>query len=293
VSGARWLGRAALALAGMVLGCAAWAFWLEPRRLVFRELSLAVPSWPAELGDLRLALISDLHVGSPYWTPERIAGLVTETNQRRPDLVLLAGDYLINGVKFGTWVDPEAIARELGALRAPLGVVAVLGNHDWWNGGARVRRALESQGIVVLENQAQAFTRAGHEFYVVGVGDLQTRHAAVTAALAQVPATKPFLVLTHDPDVFPAIDERASLTLAGHTHGGQVCLPWIGCPIVPSVYGQRFVAGHVVERGRHLFVTSGVGTSIFPVRFGVPPEVVLLTLRRSARQTSGARTNPP
>jgi uncharacterized protein len=277
-SGARWWGRVALALGGLVLGCALWAFWLEPRRLVFRELSLDVPRWPAELGDLRLALMSDLHVGSPYWDLERLERLVADTNRRRPDLVLLAGDYLINGVKFGSWVDPESIARALGALRAPLGIVAVLGNHDWWNGGARVRRALESQGIVVLENQAHAFLHAGREFYVVGVGDPQTEHAAVAEALGQVPATEPFLVLVHGPDVFPAIDDRASLTLAGHTHGGQVCLPWIGCPIVPSSYGQRFVSGHVVEGGRHLFVTSGVGTSIFPVRFGVPPEVVFLTL---------------
>ena len=276
----RWLGRASLALLGLCLvACAAWAFWLEPRRLVFRELRLDVPRWPAELGDLRLALISDLHIGSPYWDLERLGQLVEETNQRRPDLVLLAGDYLINGVKFGSWVAPEAIAQELGALQAPLGTVAVLGNHDWWNGGARVRRALESQGILVLENQAHSFSYAGHEFYVVGVGDLQTGHAAVRDALAQVPAEAPSLVLVHNPDVFPTIDDRPSLTLAGHTHGGQVCLPWIGCPVVPSYYGRRFVAGHVVEGGRHLFVTSGVGTSIFPVRFGVPPEVVFLTLR--------------
>ncbi|MEO8180032.1 MAG: metallophosphoesterase [Deltaproteobacteria bacterium] len=278
-SGARWPGRACLALVALALGCAVWAFWLEPRRLVFRELSLDVPRWPAELGGLRLALISDLHIGSPYWDLERLARLIAETNRRQPDLVLLAGDYLIDGVKFGSWVDPEAIARELGAVQAPLGTVAVLGNHDWWNDGVRVRRALESQGILVLENQAYAFTHAGREFYVVGVGDPLTGHAAVPEALAQVPPAAPFLVLVHGPDAFPAIDERASLTLAGHTHGGQVCLPWIGCPIVPSSYGQRFVAGHVVEGGRHLFITSGVGTSIFPVRFGVPPEVVLLRLR--------------
>jgi len=86
------------------------------------------------------------------------------------------------------------------------------------------------------------------------------------------------LVLSHEPDVFPQIDERASLTLAGHTHGGQVCLPLVGCPIVPSDYGQRFVSGHIVEHGRHLFVTTGVGTSIIAVRFGVPPEIAILSL---------------
>jgi predicted MPP superfamily phosphohydrolase len=268
-----------LALAGVALACAAWAFWLEPRRLVFRELSLDLPHWPAELGGLRLALISDLHVGSPHWDLPRLARLVEQTNQRQPDLVLLAGDYLIDGVKFGTWVDPESIARELGKLQAPLGTLAVLGNHDWWNDGPRVRRALQSQGIVVLENQVRELSHAGREFYVAGVGDPVTGHDAVREALAQVPAPAPFLVLVHSPDAFPEVDERASLTLAGHTHGGQVCLPWIGCPVVPSLYGQRFVAGHIVEGGRHLFITTGVGTSIFPVRFGVSPEVVLLSLR--------------
>jgi predicted MPP superfamily phosphohydrolase len=83
----------------------------------------------------------------------------------------------------------------------------------------------------------------------------------------------------HEPDTFVDIDDRPSLTLAGHTHGGQVRLPWLGRLVVPSSYGERFAAGHVVENGRHMFVTTGVGTSIFPVRFGVPPELVILTLR--------------
>jgi uncharacterized protein len=261
------------------LAVGAWPFWLEPRRLVFREERLDVPHWPAELSDLRLAVLSDLHVGSPYWGLERLAELVAEINARHPDAVLLAGDYLINGVKFGTWVDPESMARELGKLSTPLGTVAVLGNHDWWNNGRRVRRALESQGIIVLDNQARAFPHAGSAFWVAGVGDFLTSHDDVEQALAGVPAGVPLLVLTHNPDIFPQIDQRASLTLAGHTHGGQVKLPFVGRPVIPSDYGQRFAAGHVVEGDRHLFVTTGVGTSIMPVRWGVPPEVVFLSLR--------------
>lgn len=266
------------AVLGIIVLLGGWAFWFEPRRLVVHEERLDVPHWPEGLRDMRIALLSDLHVGSPYWHLPELEALVERVNREEPELVLLAGDYLINGVLFGRWVDPESIARVLGGLRAPLGVVAVLGNHDWWNDGHRVRRAFESEGIIVLENDAHAITRGNTRLFVVGLADQLTRRIRLDAALAQVPAADPLLVLVHEPDVFPAIPERASLTLAGHTHGGQVRLPLVGRPVIPSRYGQRYAAGHVVENGRHLFVTTGVGTSTLPVRFGVAPEMVLLEL---------------
>jgi predicted MPP superfamily phosphohydrolase len=271
--------RAGALLLWLACGLVAWALWFEPRRLVLREVPLELPGWPQPLVGLRVALMSDLHIGSPYWTLERLETLVEATNRERPELVLLAGDFLINGVLGGQWVDPESIARVLGGLRAPLGSVAVLGNHDWWNDGARVRRALEREGIVVLENQALALTRQGRRFFIAGLADQMTRRVALEQTLRQVPPGEPLLVLAHEPDIFPQIDARVSLTLAGHTHGGQVWLPLLGRLVVPSEYGQRYAAGHIVEDGRHLFVTTGVGTSIWPLRFGVPPEVVLLTLR--------------
>ena len=274
-----WRSRAALLLVLLAGALAAWALWFEPRRLVFRELPLELPGWPAPLVGMRVALMSDLHVGSPHWTLERLENLVADTNRQQPELVLIAGDFLINGVLGGHWVDPESIARVLGGLRAPLGTVAVLGNHDWWNDGERVRRALKQAGIVVLENEALPLMRQGRRFFVAGLADQMTRRVRLEATLAQVPAGEPLLVLTHEPDIFTEIDSRASLTLAGHTHGGQVWLPLVGRLVVPSEYGQRYAAGHVVEDGRHLFVTTGVGTSIWPIRFGVPPEVVLLSLR--------------
>lgn len=255
-----------------------WAFWFEPRRLVVHESTLDVPHWPEALRGTRVALLSDLHVGSPYWQLPELAQLVERVNGQSPELVLLAGDYLINGVPFGEWVDPESIARALGQLRAPLGVIAVLGNHDWWNDGHRVRRAFQSEGIVVLENEARAVTRAGRRFFVVGLADELTRRVRVDRAVANVPEGEPFLVLVHEPDVFRSVPDGAALTLAGHTHGGQVRLPLVGRLVVPSRHGQRYAAGHVVDDGRHLYVTTGVGTSIWPVRFGVPPEIALLTL---------------
>jgi predicted MPP superfamily phosphohydrolase len=264
---------AALAL---VLG--GWAFWLEPQQLVINRSTLNLPRWPQALRGLRVALLSDLHAGSPYWHVRELEQLVERVNAEQPELVLLAGDYMINGIPFGEWVDPESMARVLGRLRAPLGVVAVLGNHDWGNDGRRVWRALQSEGVVVLENQAHALTRNGVPFYVVGLADQLTRRVRIEEAVARVPGGAAYLVLVHEPDVFPRVPDGAALTLAGHTHGGQVRLPLLGRLVVPSRHGQRYAAGHVIDGGRHLFVTTGVGTSILPVRFGVPPEVALLML---------------
>jgi predicted MPP superfamily phosphohydrolase len=274
----RWLRRVGAGAALSLAALGIWAFWFEPSQLVVHEETLELPRWP-DGEPLRLALLSDLHVGSPHWGLTQLAQLVEETNASKPELVLLAGDYLINGVWLGTWVDPESIAMVLARLRAPLGVIAVLGNHDWWNDGERVRRAFTAQGIVVLENRALSVRRGAFEFFVVGLADVMTRNVDIQGSLAQVPAGAAQLVLSHEPDVFASMDERVALTLAGHTHGGQVRLPLLGRPVVPSSYGQRYAAGHVVEQGRHLFVTTGVGTSIIPVRFGVPPELVLLELR--------------
>lgn len=261
------------------MGLALWAFVVEPSRLVVKHVDLALPRWKNTHDGLRVALLADLHVGSPHWGLDALRGLVDRTNDERPDLVLLAGDYVIDGVPLGTRTAPEPIAEELGRLRAPLGVVAVLGNHDWWNDGERMRRALTERGIVVLENEARQFVHEGSTFSVVGLADPWTRDCQLREALQHVAPGEPVLVLVHGPDVFAEVEARVSLTVAGHTHGGQVRLPFLGRPIVPSSYGQRFAAGHVVEEGRHLFVTTGVGTSVLPVRFGVPPELVVLTLR--------------
>ena len=241
-----------------------------------------MPAWPRQLAGLKVALLADLHVGSPFWDLDALSRLVARTNAEKPDLVLLAGDYQINNLPGGTFVAAEPIAERLGALRAPLGVIAVLGNHDWWNEGERTRAAFRAHGIIVLEDETHQLQHGGQSFYVVGLADQLTRPSNPRAALGKVPSGSPTLLLVHEPDVFeslPRLGLRPSLTLAGHTHGGQVWLPLLGRRVVPSDFGERYAYGHIVEEGRHLFVTSGVGTSILPVRFLVPPEIALLTLR--------------
>ena len=264
-----------LLAAGLVLGL--WAFGIEPGVLRVREVALAVPGWPAGRAGMRVALLADLHVGSPHNGLDRLDEVVVRTNAARPDLILILGDLVIQGIPGGRFVSPEEIAPVLGRLRAPLGVYAVLGNHDRWLAGPRVTGALASAGILSLEDRAVLITRGGSPFWLVGVSDLWTWRHDVRGALAQVTSGDPVLLFTHNPDIFPTVPSRVSLTLAGHTHGGQVRLPFLGRPVVPA--RKRYAIGHVVEGGRHLFVTSGVGMSILPVRFLVPPEIPILRLR--------------
>lgn len=277
-----WVRRTLLAsLLGCVLALG-WGFWWEPQQLVVSRAELTLPAWPAPLSGLKVALLSDLHVGSPFWDLQALSRLVQRTNAEHPDLVLLAGDYQVNTIPGGVYVAPEAIAQGLSELKAPLGVIAVLGNHDWWNDGERTRAAFTAHGIIVLEENAKPLVHHGVVFSVVGLADQITRPSNVKAALATAAPDAPTLLLVHEPDVFetlPRLGLAPTLTLAGHTHGGQVRLPLLGRRVVPSEFGQRFAYGHVVENGRHLYVTGGVGTSILPVRFGVPPEIALLTLR--------------
>ena len=182
-------------------------------------------------------------------------------------------------MRFGGRVDPEPIAARLGAVSTRCGAVAVLGNHDWIDDGPRVARALRRAGIRVLENEATRLVRVPEELWVAGVADATTRLPDIGRALAAVPEDAAVLLLSHDPDVFPRVPARVALTLSGHTHGGQVDVPVARRAWTPSRCGERYAGGHVVEDGRHLVVSRGVGNSRLPIRLGVPPEIVLLRLR--------------
>jgi len=245
-----------------------------------RETRVPIARWPADLGSLRVVALADLHTGAPHITVDKVREIVASVNAARPDLIVLLGDYVIHGVLGGRFVPIERTAAVLRDLRAPLGVFAVLGNHDWWYDGARTARALEAVGIRVLEDAAAEVTVRGRSLWIAGVGDARTRPAAIARALASVPEGAPVIVLTHNPDLFVRVPARVLLTLAGHTHGGQVNLPVLGRLIVPSHFGDRYAIGHVHEEGRDLFVSPGIGTSIVPVRFRVPPEISVLTVER-------------
>jgi hypothetical protein len=257
---------------------ALWAFVIEPNRLVVHEETITLPRWPSALNGLRVAAISDIHAGSPFIDADKLRLLVERTNATNPDVIVLLGDYMVRDTWHSTEVAPEVICEALKHLRAPLGVYAVLGNHDWWYDRVRVRAVFEAQGIRVIDNDVVQLERNGQAFWVVGIADAWSLADDIAGTAKRIPAGEPAIALTHNPDILPRFPPEFQLTLAGHTHGGQVNLPLLGRRIVPSMFGERYAAGHIEEEGKHLFVTTGVGTSVFPVRFRVPPEIALLTL---------------
>ena len=268
--------RAALALVGLGVLAALWGTLVEPSLLFTRRVTIAHPDWRCPT--LELAVVSDIHVGAPHVTLDRLEEIVARINALEADLVLLLGDYVSAQVLFRRDVAPEPVAEGLARLAAPLGVIGVLGNHDWWSGGPRVKAALAGAGITVLENEAVRLDAPCGPLWVAGLADAMTRAPDPAAALAGIPASDPVIVIAHSPASFPDVPERALVTLAGHTHGGQVYLPFIGALTIPGRVPLRYAYGLVREEGRTMYVTGGIGTSIRPVRFNMPPEIVSIAL---------------
>ncbi|MFN0122420.1 MAG: metallophosphoesterase, partial [Blastocatellia bacterium] len=280
---------AALLLIGIVL--AAWAFWFEPRTLVVRDYTLDIDGLPRGFDGLRIAAISDLHVGSPHVPLERLDTIVARVNALDADLTVILGDFVTNTyetveearpgparVAFGVKVTPDQFAPRLGRLRARMGVYAVMGNHDWMYNVSPIRRELEHVGIRVLDDQVIRLERNQDSILLAGLQDYYMQPRALDKTLEKITDKTPVIALTHTPDVFQDLPDQFRLLLAGHTHGGQVWFPILGRLVLPTSFPQ-YAIGHVREQGRHLFVTPGIGTSILPVRFFVPPEISMLTLR--------------
>jgi len=277
----KWAKRARVALVCLLIffvSCLIWGFFIEPNRLVVRPVTLSVLKWPPELSGLRVAVISDVHTGGPFIDEKKLQEIVARTNAQNPDLIVLLGDYISPDSWYSHRVTPEVTAGVLKNLHAPLGVFTVLGNHDWWFDGTRVRRAFEANGIRVLEDEVYESKWHDHSIWLAGLADLWTRPQHVQQTIAKAPQGAIVLALTHNPDIFPRVPDTVPLLLAGHTHGGQVNLPFIGPPAASSERATKFFAGHYVENGHDLFITTGIGISLFPMRFRVPPEIVILTI---------------
>jgi uncharacterized protein len=267
-------------------GTGAYAGAVEPTDLLVTPYTLTPPNWPAGQ-KLTITVIADLHAGGPHITLPQVARIVDTANALHSDLTVLLGDFRAH-YKFPTeQVDDSLWGAELARLRAPLGVWSILGNHDWWFDIHGVRKALADAHIPVLENNAILLGEPGRKFWLAGIGD-QLAHWIgpgrfrgmddLPGTLSQIRTDDPVVLLVHEPDIFTRVPEHVALTLAGHTHGGQIRIPLIWPQFVPSRYGARFAYGHIVEDNRHMIVSGGLGTSTIPARLGVPPEILHVTL---------------
>jgi uncharacterized protein len=273
----------------------AYGFSEPELQLRVTRYQVSPPQWPADL-KLKIAVIADVHACDPWMSLQRIQTIVEHTNALGADVTVLLGDYVAGHRNVTRFIPADEWASVLSGLKAPLGVHAILGNHDYWDdrtvqregvGATVARRALEAAGIPVYENDVQRLNKAGQPFWLAGLGDQLAyaparRYRAIKrigvddlgATLSKVTDDAPVILLAHEPDVARRVPSRVALQLSGHTHGGQVrVLGW--SPVAPS--GQLLTYGHV-RMNCDVVVSGGLGCSFVPFRLGVPPEIVLVTV---------------
>ncbi|MBQ8636015.1 metallophosphoesterase [bacterium] len=246
---------------------AAYSYFIEPNKLEIANYKIQ----DKELKGIKIVFASDFHIKSNQ--KERLEQIINIINLQKADIVLLAGDYVSGHTKIST-MEPQKIAEGLSKIKTKYGIYATLGNHDGWYDKEYITEVLEKENIRVLDNENVKLQIEGKEVYISGVEDMMTGSPDIYKALNNIKS--PIILLTHNPDIFPKIPNGVNLTLAGHTHGGQVRLPLLGALIVPSKYGDKYSQGLIKENNKIMVVTKGLGVSVLPIRFNCLPEIVVL-----------------
>jgi predicted MPP superfamily phosphohydrolase len=313
----------AFGLAGILILLLIWGVAIEPRLVDYNEETAVIPKLPAAWENKRVALIADLQIGMWLGNEDTVKKIVNRIIEERPAAVLVAGDFVYkptdednpqdvereDAADFMTEVN-ESVALLRPLREAGIPVYAVLGNHDYGMGypdsvknerlAAAVRQKLESAGVNVLDNSAvpivqseangrqnnQEATTDAMNLYVVGIGSHYANNAKPEAALSQVPDHAPRIIFMHNPDPFAAFPANsAPLALAGHTHGGQIRIPftedwsWMALMTAEKIQADGWIDGGFGQPGNRLYVNRGIGFSSFPVRINCRPELTIFTLR--------------
>ncbi len=276
---------AAGAVLAVPFGMGGYSVLIEPQRLHVRAYEFPIRDLPAELDGLRIVQVSDTHYG-PFITLPYLQHAVEHANALKGDLIILTGDYVHRS--------PMVIERGISVfadLKARFGAVAVLGNHDHWEDADACRAAFKRIGIPCIDNARRFLTPDGfsetpytqRSLCIGGIGDLWEDRTNFAAATRDALPDMPRIVLSHNPDAAEKAPKslRIDLMCSGHTHGGQVWIPGVGTPVVPSKFGQKYAGGVCEGPTCPVLVSRGVGMAFMPVRFGVPPEIGAITLRRA------------
>ncbi|HXG82569.1 MAG TPA: metallophosphoesterase [Pyrinomonadaceae bacterium] len=318
----KYIKRIALVFAGVLLLLIIWGAGIEPRLVDFREEAAVIPDLPTAWEGRRIALIADLQVGMWFGNEDTAAKIVSRIIEERPSAVFVAGDFVYKPTDDDEREDVEkedtrnfmnevnkaaALLRPL--IEAKIPTFAVLGNHDYGMGypdsvkneplAIAVRQTLETAGVRVLDNasavlalpdesgaQNNLTANDAANLYVIGIGSRYADNAKPEIALAQVPESAPRVIFMHEPDSFAAFPANAApLAVAGHTHGGQIRIPftddwsWMSLFVNEKIHSDGWI-NDFGQTGNHLYVNRGIGFSSFPVRINCRPELTVFTLRR-------------
>lgn len=255
-----------------VMSVGSYSCLLEPRWIEIKNISINVHALPKRFEGMTIAQLSDIH-HCKYVSREFIKNCVRKVNALSPDIVALTGDFVYGSKEF-----ISSVAEELSELKAKEGVFAVLGNHD---NKDETTGALAEKGIRVLINEHIPLYRKKDYLFIAGVDDLWAGKLNIETTLNGTD-DKPKILLCHNPDAIEKIKHtNVDFVMAGHTHGGQVCLPLYGPPVVYSKFGARYASGLFHEGKTIMYVNKGIGVSNFPIRFFARPEITLFTLQNS------------
>ena len=252
-----------------------WSFIIEPERIVIKKVDITLPGWNKEHKNLKVAVLSDFHIGFGAMNRNKLNTIINITNSQNPDLILLLGDYVNVSVKNKRFLN---YLLDFKKFRSKYGVFAVMGNHESWQVRHKIRSLLKDAGVNTLENRAVNITIDDKSFWIAGIEDLTSGHPDLGYIMKQINDDNPVIFLSHNPNIFTQLPKNVNLAIAGHTHGGQLYIPFLVNLLNRSPFKKSFLKGYMVKNNQHFYISSGLGTTIIPARFLISPEIVFLNL---------------
>lgn len=270
-----FLSKFILLLALLAVGAGVWGVMQEPNQLRYTQARMKSGQFPLHWQPIRIVVVSDLHMGSPYIDLDKLETVVGLINSAEPDVVLLLGSFM-PGDFFKTPISPLDFAPVLGKIKAKYGALALLSRHDRLNGGKQLVAALKKANVTVLSDSAASIKLAQKKrVWIVGFGDRPGNYQNV---MAQLPKGEPVFGMVHNPAHFPKIPQKVDIVFAGYTHGGLVNVPKYPLPVLPTGVPKRYAYGLIGENERQMFVTAGIGTDEYPIRLNNRPEILVVTV---------------
>lgn len=259
-------------------GILAYAYFVEPHRIVLERIDLISPLWPKGDDGYKIAFVTDSHVRNQA-NADRLRRAVEMLLAEQPDLFLFGGDLISHNPKDNAPLIAEAIAP---ATQCPDGAYTVHGNHDLWAGNRQILIAeTAKRGVRTLINEAVPLRSTGGGAWLAGLDTAFGRHCDIHKTVSALPKDAPAILLAHEPDLADIVPDRFVLQLSGHSHAGQICLPG-GVPLYSPPLGHRYVSGLLQSKNHKVYVSRGVGTTGAPLRLFCPPEATLITIRSAA-----------